>query len=669
MRRGNSALNSSFSYLASGSSGWNQILVGWTGEITKVDGKGPPHEWEKAYVNNPSTNLSSAPVPITEKSRGLPNQRDVFRISKPDRHALESQLEQQYGSKIFPVWLPSVVDKGEDTFTFEDQARWRKYAEEELYAIFHYQQTEPTDGFAAQRAWEDYSTLNKAFAERLLEIYRPGDIVLIHDFYLLLLPGMLRQRFPTVHIGFYLHIPFPSGEVYRCLGRRKEILEGMLGANVIGFQSYSYSRYFAFSCTRILGHRSSSTGVETPSGHISTEAVPMGIDTAATQKYAFGISAVNEKVGRLRDIYAGKTVIIGRDHLDSAQGVVQKLQAFELFMERYPQWQGKAVLLQVTSPNHRIASKRDQDKKIINQISELVSRINGSFGSLSFAPVQYFPQTFTTEEYYALLRVADVGLITSVRDGINTTSLEYVICQDGNQGPLIISEFSGTAGSLGSAIHINPWDVGGVADAISHALQLSQEERYKRYKKLYQDVITLDVRNWTDAFLEKLLINSIPRNCSTITPLLDRDGLLSRFCKTKKRLFMFDYDGTLTPIVKDPGAAIPSQEVVKTIESLAADHRNAVWIISGRDQVFLDEWLGHIHSLGLSAEHGSFIRYPNAKNWENLAEKMDKSWRDEVMSVFQAYTRSTEGMDRRFASLILTFHTYANQGPSLNKRK
>ena len=660
MRRGNSALNSSFSYLASGSSGWNQTLVGWTGEITKIERNGSPDERERAYVNNSSTTLSSAPVPITEKPRRFSNQRDGFRISRPDRHALESQLEQQYGSKICPVWLPSEVDKGEDTVIFEDQSRWRKYAEEELYAIFHYQQTEPTNGFAAQRAWEDYSTLNKAFAERVLEIYRPGDLVLIHDFYLLLLPGMLRQRLPMVHIGFYLHIPFPSGELYRCLGRRKEILEGMLGANVIGFQSYSYSRYFSFSCTRILGLKSSSTGVETHNGHVFTETVPMGIDTTATQKYAFGNSTVNEKVDRLRKTYAGKIVIIGRDHLDSAQGVVQKLQAFELFMDRYPQWQGKVVLLQVTSPNHRIASKRDQDKKVINQISELVSRINGLFGSLSFAPVQYFPQTFATEEYYALLRVADIGLITSVRDGINTTSLEYVICQDGNQGPLIISEFSGTAGSLGSAIHINPWDVGGVAEAISRALQLSQEERLKRYKKSYQNVITLDVRNWTDAFLEKLLINSNPHNYSVITPLLDEDGLLFRFRKAKKRLFMFDYDGTLTPIVKDPGAATPSDEVIKTIEALASDHRNAVWIISGRDQAFLDEWLGHIHSLGLSAEHGSFIRYPNSKDWENLAQKMDKSWQDEVMNVFQVYTRKTEGMNSKFGDLILIFHTYGS---------
>ena len=591
-------------------------------------------------------------MPTTEKPRRLSSQRDGLRISRANRNALESQLEHQYGSKIYPVWLPSEIDRDEDTAIFKDQARWRKYAEEELYAIFHYQQIEPANGFAAQQAWGDYLNLNKAFAEQLLEIYRPGDIVLIHDFYLLLLPHMLRRRLPKAHIGFYLHIPFPSSEIYRCLSHRKEILEGMLGANVIGFQSHSYSHYFSSCCTLILDHKSSSTGVETQNGHVTIETVPMGIDTVATQKYAFGSSAVREKIDRLRDTYAGKIIIIGRDHLDSAQGVVQKLQAFELFLDRYTQWQGKVVLLQVTSPNHRIASRRDQDKKIINQISELVSRINGSFGSLSFAPVHYFPQTFATEEYYALLRIADIGLITSVRDGINTTGLEYVICQDGNQGPLIISEFSGTAGSLGSAIHINPWDVGGVSDAINHALQLSQEERLKRYKKLYQNVVTLDVRNWTNAFLEKLIINSIPQNYSAITPLLDENRLLSQFRKARKRLFMFDYDGTLTPIVKDPGAAIPSDEVLKTIEALAADQRNAVWIISGRDQVFLDEWMGHVHSLGLSAEHGSFIRFPNAKIWENLAEKMDKSWQEEVMKVFQAYTRSTEGTDSIFTVLL-----------------
>ena len=601
--------------------------------------------WDEASANKAPVNISSTPVAVADRYRtSLSAQHAVVRVSQRARQKLESQLERQYGSKLCPIWLPCEMDKDEDIAIFKNQARWRKFAEEELYALFHYQHYEPTNGLKAQNAWEDYSLMNNAFADRLLEIYRPGDIIIVHDFYLFLLPSLLRRRLPNAYIGFYLHTPFPSSEIYRCLGRRKEILEGMLGANMIGFQTFSYSRHFSSCCTRILGHDSSSAGIDIFGGHISTEVIPMGIDTIAMHKF-IGFPGIMDTVSRLRDLYAGKKIIIGRDRLEPSQGVAQKLQAFELFLARYPHWREKVVLIQVTSPNHRFAGERDQDNRTANQITELVSRINGSFGSLSFAPVQYFPQTFAPEEYYALLHVADVGLITSVRDGINTTGLEYVICQNGNYGPLIISEFSGTSGNLGSAIHINPWDIGGVADAINRALGFSQEERVRRYNKLYQNVITLDVRSWTNNFLKRLITNLCSVDSSVITPQLDRGKMLSQFRKASKRLFLFDYDGTLTPIVNNPGAATPSDRVIRTIKALVADNRNAVWIISGRDQAFLDEWVGNINALGLSAEHGSFIRYPGAKTWENLAEKMDKSWQNEVLNVFQTYTESTQGIE------------------------
>lgn len=587
-------------------------------------------------------NRASAPIPVDGKTPQLAAQ-DGLHINAQERATLEKQLERDHGGRIVPVWLADEVDEDRDVYILKDQSRWRRFAEQELYTLFHYKQNEPKDGRAARTTWADYYRMNKAFADRILEIYKPGDIVLVHDYHLLLLPSLLRQRLPNVYIGFYLHVPFPSSEFYRCLSRRKEILEGVLGANMLGFQSYSYSRHFSSCCTRILGFDSSSAGVDAYGAHVAVDVFPIGINAPSTQKAAFGDPAVEEKIKGIRELYAGKKIIVGRDRLDAVKGVAQKLQAFELFLERYPEWHNQVVLIQVTSPSNVQDAKDDDDNRFVNKISDLVARINGQYGSMTFSPVQHFPQYLSKAEYFALLRVADVGLITSVRDGMNTTSLEYVICQKENCGPLILSEFSGTAGHLGNAIHINPWDLGGVADAIHKALTTPMEQRMEQEEKLYKHVVSNSVQSWTNGYLRRLLTNLTSFDQSFATPALDRAKILQQYRTAKKRLFMFDYDGTLTPIVKDPQSAIPSDRVIRTLKTLSSDPTNAVWIISGRDQAFLDEWMGHITELGLSAEHGSFMRQPRDDTWVNLTEKEDMSWQKDVLQVFQYYTERTQG--------------------------
>jgi trehalose 6-phosphate synthase/phosphatase len=371
---------------------------------------------------------------------------------------------------------------------------------------------------------------------------------------------------------------------------------------------------------------------------------PIGIDAATVEKLAFDAGNIDNQVAKLRDMYEGKKIIVGRDRLDSVRGVAQKLMAFERFLELYPEWREKVVLIQVTSPTSVEEEKEDPGNKIANKVSELVAKINGLYGSLGFSPVQHYPQYLSQEEYLALLRAADIGLITSVRDGMNTTSLEYVVCQRDDHGPLILSEFSGTAGSLKDAIHINPWDLSGVAQQINYALTMGKDKKMAMHQSLYHHVVTRNVQAWSKNFIKRLLTVLSSHNATIATPLLDKALLLSQYRVAKKRLFMFDYDGTLTPIVKDPKAAIPSERVIKTLKALASDHQNAVWIISGRDQDFLQQYLGHIDELGFSAEHGSFMRHPGTQEWINLAEKFDMSWQKEVMECFQQYTEKTPGL-------------------------
>ncbi|KAI9837762.1 MAG: hypothetical protein M1819_006696 [Sarea resinae] len=663
-RRGTSALFDSFAYLSSSESPWNHTLVGWTGEIKPSDDvlsppASPSHISGKPSISTSTAplNKNSAPVPLDD-SPGYHNQHqgEGLRITKADRERLELQLGRDSSGTIVPVWLRDDTEEDHGDYRLKDQTRWRKYAEHELYNLFHYKQHEPTDGRAERKWWADYYRMNQMFAERIMEIYNPGDIIWIHDYQLLLLPSLLRQRLPNIYIGFFLHIPFPSSEFLRCLSRRKEVLEGVLGANMIGFQSYSFSRHFSSCCTRILGFDSSSAGVDAYGAHVAVDVFPIGIDVAKTQRLAFGHPDIEEKILRIREIYAGKKIIVGRDRMDSVRGVAQKLMAFEMFLERYPQWRDKVVLIQVTSPSNVVEEREDSDGKISQKVSDLVAKINGLYGSLGFSPVHHYPQYLSSDEYFALLRIADMGLITSVRDGMNTTGLEYVICQKDNHGPLILSEFSGTAGSLGTAIHINPWDLGGVADAIDEALTMSTQDRATQNAKLYKHVTTHTVQAWTKDYIKRLCTNLSSFDQSIATPLLDKAKLLSQYRQAKKRLFMFDYDGTLTPIVRDPQSAIPSDRVVRTIKSLASDPRNAVWIISGRDQAFLDEWMGHISELGLSAEHGSFMRHPRSDEWENLTETVDMSWQKEVMEVFQHYTERTQGSFIERKRIALTWH-------------
>jgi trehalose 6-phosphate synthase/phosphatase len=673
-RRGTSALFDSFMHLASPKTPWKHTLVGWTGEIQPLmDQPSTPDLSDSTELENPQRNsarpLSKASASTPEhsqaKSQSTPSADGII-VSKKDRQRLETILRQGKSGVVMPVWLSDPVDNASDDLHLKSQTRWRRYAEHELYSLFHYRQHAPNDGRSERRWWIDYVRMNQLFADRILEVYQAGDIVWVHDYHLMLLPHMLRQRIPNVYIGFFLHIPFPSSEYLRCLPKRKDILEGCLGSTMIAFQSYSYSRHFSSCCERILGFESSSAGVDAYGAHVAIDVFPIGINVEAIREAAFDDPKVEHTMAELRQMYRGQMIIVGRDRLDTVRGVAQKLMAFDIFLDRNPEWRDKLVLIQVTSPTSLEEEKEDPQHRIQHKISDLVSKINGTYGTLGHSPVQHYPQYLHPHEYFALLRIADVGLITSVRDGMNTTSLEYVVCQKDNFGPLILSEFSGTAGSLRNAMHINPWNLVGVADAIKSALEMSVEEREKAQRKLYEQVSAHPVSQWCNSFLKRLLTNLASNNHNSLTPALDRHIMRPQYFKAQRRLFMFDYDGTLTPIVKDPTAAIPSDKVLRTIKSLAQNPKNAVWIISGRDQKFLDDWMGHIPELGLSAEHGCFVRPPRSEVWENLTEKTDMRWHTDVMETYQRYTDMTPGSFIERKRVALTWH-YRRADPDLGK--
>ncbi|KGK40243.1 hypothetical protein JL09_g569 [Pichia kudriavzevii] len=629
--RGSSALYASNQSLYDETE-WETHLVGWTGEIKssttinmEVDQLGQPRHQET--INS-----------------------DPLYLSQNDKDIVTSMIrDKNQNQNIHPVWLLR-----------KDQDKWRKYAENVVWPAFHYMMTEPDDGKAESIWWHDYVKFNEAYAARVKAIAKPGDIIWIHDYYLLLLPQILRMELNDVYICHFLHIPFPSSEYFRCLSKRKILIDGMLGANQLGFQSYSFARHFISCCSRVNGYETTPTTVTVHSSTTNVVTLPLGIDIKNLERDAF-TTQVEQKVQKLKELNQNRKIIIGRDRLDSVRGVVQKLQAFELFLDIFPEWRDKVVLIQVSYTPFYHSSKLEK------KVNEIISNINRKYSSLNYSPVLHYNMRIAKDEYLALLRVADLCLITSVRDGMNTTALEYIVCQKMKCSPLILSEFSGTTAVLQESIQVNPWDGVGVANAINESLILSVERKTSIENKLYNDVIHNSNQNWTCKVISNLLNFMGTQSSSKGTPYLNKPLLLKNYKESQRRLFLFDYDGTLTPIVRDPNAAIPSARLFAIFEGLVQDPKNEVWIISGRDQKFLEKWIGSKYpQIGLSAEHGCFMKKARAKEWINLAESFDMSWQQVVDAIFTKYTERTPGSSIERKKVALTWH-YRKSDPTLGQ--
>lgn len=647
-RYGHSAMNSGIHSLASTH---EQIIIGWTGDIEAASSPTDPTETGTATAVPPPPPAEQPSSRVLSSSLG-----DV------ERKAYEAQLQdylgrgedeesqgRDKGTRYVPVWLEDKQAHG----------HYEGYCKQILWPLFHYLlwQDVATEYASADTHWPSYRAVNEAFAARVAEVYQPGDLIWIHDYHLLCVPALLRQALPDAAVGLFVHTPFPSSEVFRCLPRRKEVLDGMLGANLICFQTYSYSRHFTSSCVRVCGYEITSRGGIDVQGHVAAIAYcPVGVDAerVATDTLRPGIQP---KLASLLTLYEGKKIIVGRDKLDVVKGVVQKLRAFEKLLADYPQWRGNVVLIQVTSP------ALSDSPKLERVVSELVAGINGEYGSLDFIPVHHYHQTIKKDEFYALLSVADLGVITPLRDGMNTTSMEFVIAQERTKkSPLVLSEFMGISSNMSDALQINPWNLGEVAAAMHHGLTMSESEKAERHAKLYDVVTTHTSQTW-GATLAKLLLSQLgAQNMARMTPPIPRGLLERRYHEAGKRLFLFDYDGTLAPIVKVPSMATPTQDTLTALSSLASDPRNVVYIISGRDGAFLEQHLGHIDNLGMSAEHGGFIREPGSREWRNFTESLDMSWMNEVLEIFKYYTERTTGSHIEVKKSSITWH-YRSSDP------
>ncbi|EGV62620.1 Trehalose-6-P synthase/phosphatase complex synthase subunit [Yamadazyma tenuis] len=371
-----------------------------------------------------------------------------------------------------------------------------------LWPLFHYH---PGEMSFDENAWAAYIEANRLFAKTVASQVDHNDMVWVHDYHLMLLPQMLREEIGNtkrnVKIGFFLHTPFPSSEIYRILPVRKEILEGVLSCDLIGFHTYDYARHFLSSVSRIVSNVSTlPNGIEYQGRSIGIGAFPIGIDV---DKFLQGLQkdSVVKRIEQLKQKFDGVKVIVGVDRLDYIKGVPQKLHAFEIFLDEHPEWIGKVVLVQVAVPSRGDVEEYQSLRATVN---ELVGRINGKFGTVEFVPIHFMHKSIPFDELISLYRVSDVCLVSSTRDGMNLVSYEYIACQKENNGVLILSEFAGAAQSLNGALIINPWNTEELSVAIHESLTIPPEKRAFNFNKLFEYISKYTSAYWGESFVKEL---------------------------------------------------------------------------------------------------------------------------------------------------------------------
>ncbi|MBF9237655.1 bifunctional alpha,alpha-trehalose-phosphate synthase (UDP-forming)/trehalose-phosphatase [Hymenobacter sp. BT683] len=502
----------------------------------------------------------------------------------------------------------------------------------------------PTFHYFAQLAlyddalWQAYKAVNEKFCQAVLARTGPDDTIWVHDYQLLLLPEMLRQARPNATIGFFLHIPFPSYELIRVLPWRDELLRGMLGADLIGFHTFGYMRHFLSAVSQLLGLPSQNGQVETPTRTVLVDAFPMGIDygryaDAAVSEQA--LAHVQEYREALRDV----RVILSIDRLDYTKGIAQRLRAFELLLQRYPEWRGQVSLLMVVVPSRDQVA---QYASLKEEIDELVGRINAQYRTISWNPVHYFYRSFPLEELAALYRLAEVAMVTPMRDGMNLVAKEFVASKTDQRGVLILSERAGAARELSDALIINPTDTGQLAEALHEALVMPEDEQITRMANMQTLVRQYDIFAWTKLFMDRLAYAK-GQQLTLATTMLTPEGtqkLVTEYRTAQRRLLLLDYDGTLAPFHPNPQRAQPDQELRLLLRALTDNPHNQVVIISGRDRATLENWLGHL-PLDFIAEHGVWLRLAG-KEW-TLFQELRADWKRDIRPVLELYVSRTAG--------------------------
>ena len=501
--------------------------------------------------------------------------------------------------------------------------------------------------------WDAYYNVNRKFADEVAQQIRSEkkDIVWVHDYQLMLVPGMLRERFPEISIGFFLHIPFPSYELFRTLPWRNEVLAGILGADQIGFHTFGYMRHFLSAVYRIAGIEHDFGKLFVKNRLVNVDAFPMGIDY---NKYAHPNfpTPLPDEAQAVLDSSKKMKLILSIDRLDYSKGIPQRIRAFEKFLRKNPQYIGQVRLILIVVPSR---SNVDQYQHLKVEIDELVGRINGEFGSFNWSPIRYYYRSFPFESLSVLYHAAQIALITPLRDGMNLVAKEFVASKESSQqGILILSEMAGAASDLPEAIIINPNDQADIVRALEVAVEMPIEDQRARLVEMQKKLKIYSVEHWANNFMQQQM-EIKKHQQKRRTKLLQKesmDQLLQSYSSAEDRLLLLDYDGTLVGFKNDPNDAYPDEQLMGILDQLFSRKENTVVIISGRDRYTLGEWLGQT-GIELISEHGVWIW--DHKEWQ-LNAGVEAGWKSDVKPILENLVERTPGSFIEEKDYTLAWH-------------
>jgi len=527
-----------------------------------------------------------------------------------------------------------------------------------IWPLFHYF---PLYAEYSEDFWQAYERVNAAFANVVAGIAKPNDIIWVHDYHLMLLPKLLRERLPKATIGFFLHIPFPSFEIFRLLPWRNQILEGLLGADLVGFHTYDYTGHFLDSVHRLLGYEVTMGQITAADRVVKADAFSMGINYEQFSSVAQDLQAQAERK-RFRRKLGDCQVILSVDRLDYTKGIPQRLEAFSMFLDRNPKFLRKVILVLLVVPSRTRVEHYIQLKK---QLDGLVGEINGKYGTIGWMPVWYLYRSLPFHPLAALYSLADVALVTPLRDGMNLVAKEYTATKADGKGVLILSETAGAAQELGEAIIINANNQEEIAQALAKALEMPEQEQIERNRTMQKRLRRYDVVQWANEFMDKLLYTKKLQqemDEKTLSYEMQRK-LASDFQESDKALLLLDYDGTLVPFSPKPVDAMPGDNLLRLLEKFTMNPGNEVVLISGRDKDTLESWFGGL-DVGLVAEHGVWIKEKGGE-WETI-ETLTNEWKEEVHPILDSWVNRTPGSFIEEKEFSLVWH-YRKANPRLGE--
>lgn len=557
-------------------------------------------------------------------------------LSPSEKAQITKQLKKH---NCYPVYLTKQ----------QVQGFYAGYSNDTLWPLFHYFQSLAQ---YSETYWHAYQEVNELFAKTVASVIDEKDTVWIHDYHLMLLPAMLRKRIASATIGFFLHIPFPSYEIYRLLPQRKDILRGLLGADLIGLHIYDYANHFLNSTQRILGISSQYGQIEYGGRLIKVDSFPIGIDY---DKFLQAVEQpkIIEDIKVLQKHHKGRRIVLSVDRLDYSKGILQRLESFELLLKENPTFHKNIVLVMVAVPSR---TEVETYQKLRDSVEQSVSRINGQFGTVDWIPISYQFKNLPFEEVVTLFSQSDVALVTPLRDGMNLVAKEFVASKQKTDGVLILSEMAGAIDELPEALSINPNNVRSVAESIKEALLMPKREQRARLKTMQERIANYTVRHWAADFLEQLRDikqRQIERRNKVLSSR-STDLIKSAFEQAKSRLILLDYDGTIQNFVSspDPKQAKPSKQLLDILSTLANKPNTTLCIVSGRTREALNMWFKDM-PIAMAAEHGAWIKFQG--EWSQVDSSF-QDYKSSIRKVLEYYARRTAGAKVEEKDFALVWH-------------